>query len=537
MERLTPQAQVIEGMFCIIDKQGNEVDFRLNPSQRLYDLKRTHRDLIPKARQKGFSSLGIAYQTVDCLTKYGTRSVLISHEARSTQRLLDKARYYLEHVKGPKPELGRHSRNEFFFPKTESTYYIGTAGAKAFGRGDTITHLHISEYAWWESDALEKVAGLFQAVPLGGTIRIESTGNGRNNDFYYMCMNANDLGYGVHFRSWWEDPEYSLQASGPWEPRGFEHYFQDMQSAFGLTDDQLYWYWVKLLEFRLDLKFMQQEYPSTLEECFQATGGAVFPNIHRVVIPKWEWRRDQETGIRYERHSDHPQPNKTYILGGDPSGGTGNDNASLEVFSLEDLEQVAEFFNNGIDPVGFAYLMMRFGFFYNTAFLVPEANKHGAAVVPVLRKEYPTTRLYKRHIPRSGEIKYGFMTTENTKNAMVGSIIECLDMGLIIHSLQLEKELRGFEEDPDHPGKYEGHPDDCVIALGLACIGIFKYYHRRIQREIVVEHPAYNETYEGVNLMYYTYDEIFSKRDRPRRGFQPLPDRQSMLHRGGWGNA
>jgi hypothetical protein len=142
---MTPESRVIETLFKVQNKQGSLVDFALNPSQFAYDEVRTSHDLIPKARQKGFSTFRVAVQLAKCLGIEGTRAVLISHEAQATQRLLDKAQLMLKHIKGPPPILGRNSRNELYFPKTESTYYIGTAGARAFGRGDTITDLHISE--------------------------------------------------------------------------------------------------------------------------------------------------------------------------------------------------------------------------------------------------------------------------------------------------------------------------------------------------------------------------------------------------------
>lgn len=307
---LTPEAQAIESTFWILPKMGPKQRFVLNEAQKEYDSIRSSRDIITKCRQKGFSSVGIGYEVVDCLGKEGTRAVLISHEAKSTQRLLDKAAFYLKYMSIEHQvrdyetgdilssteiplnvDLGRHSRQEFYFPKTESTFYIGTAGARAFGRGDTITHLHISEYAWWESDALRQVSGLLQAVPLGGTIRYESTGNGRANDFYYICENAERLGYQLYFRPWWKDNEYELDPKPGWNPDGFEHYFQDMRLEYHLTESQLYWYWMKLLEFRTNLPTMQQEYPSRLDECFSATGGSVFPNMEYLKDERWIWER------------------------------------------------------------------------------------------------------------------------------------------------------------------------------------------------------------------------------------------------------
>jgi hypothetical protein len=506
-DQLTPEAQAIEALFYIQNKRGSSVPFTLNASQRAYDLQRTKRDIIAKARQKGFSSLGIAYQVIDCLGKEGTRAVLISHEAKATQRLLDRARYYLKHMNGPKPVLGRHSRNELYFPKTESSLYIGTAGAKAFGRGDTITHLHISEYAWWESDALKQVAGLFQAVPKDGTIRIESTGNGRTNDYYFMCQHAPELGYNLFFRAWWQDDEYTLTPKHKWQPEGFENYFQDMKTTYNLTEEQLYWYWVKLLEFRRDLKMMQQEYPSCLEECFQATGGSVFPNVQGKKHYYWTW--SVKHTHRMEHLSNHPARNRTYVIGADPSGGTGHDDAACQIICLETLEQVLEFAYNQIDPVDFGYLLCNLGFEYNDAFITCESNNHGIATHSILYKNYPLTKIYKRRIPtgRFGKPIYGYATTQNSKAGLVGAIHECMQLGLSVYGKKTINELQTFEETPE--GRLEGPSDNLVIALGLACIGYLKYerfknpLHEPIKKEPINPNDQ--------NYMYFTFDEIFNR--------------------------
>ena len=500
MQTLSKEAQVIQTLFSIPNKQGTSVPFKLNPAQIAYDQSRTKRDIITKARQKGFSSLGIAYQVVDCLGVEGTRAVLISHEASATQRLLDKARFYLEHMDGPAPILGRKSRNEYYFPKTESSLYIGTAGARAFGRGDTITNLHISEYAWWEHDGLKYVAGLMQAVPMTGSIRIESTGNGRVNDFFYMCQNHETLGYNRFFRSWWEDDEYSMTPPEEWDPQGFENYFQDLKTNYPITENQLYWYWMKLNEFRLDLRFMQQEYPSTYMECFQATGGDVFPDVKQAETNQWKWKMRE--GRRIEYLTGHPRKKHTYVLGADPSGGTGNDDAGVQILCMETLEQVFEFYSNTMDPVAFAYFIAELGKEYNEAFIIPEGNHHGIAVLAVLKKNYPRARIYKRHVPSKGIPKYGFMTTESTKPELVGLINELMDEGLALYGQKTVNEMLLFHETPE--GKLGGTEDDLVMSLGLACKGLRIYWRYRHE----VEQPVIEKPSLDRNYMYMTFEEI-----------------------------
>ena len=46
------------------------------------------------------------------------------------------------------------------------------------------------------------------------------------------------------------------------------------------------------------------------------------------------------------RWYDKIQPNKTYVVGLDPSAGVGQDHAAIEVFSLPDMKQVAEWSHN-----------------------------------------------------------------------------------------------------------------------------------------------------------------------------------------------
>ena len=501
---LSKEGKVIEALLNIQDKSGVTVPFQLNPSQVKYDQQKGLRNLIPKARQKGFSTYGVGDQLVNCLGTPGTRAVLISHEAGATQRLLDKAQFMLKYIKGPQPVLGRKSRNELYFPKMESTYYIGTAGARAFGRGDTITNLHMSEYAWWEGDGLRHVAGLMQAVPVTGRVTIESTGNGKGNDFYYMVKHAKELGYKVFFRSWWEDDEYSLNAPLDWEASNHEIFFEELRFKYPfLTENQLFWYYNKLLEFRGDKRLLMQEYPTTVDECFQATGHSMYEDIP--FQENKEYTTTIYDGRRVNFLQGHPVKDYTYILGADPSGGTSNDDAAIEGICLETLEQVCSFADNTTDPVEFSYLLASLGRRFNEAYLVPEANNHGAAVIPILRKEYNTQKIFKRNIPisKTGRIPYGFINNETSKKELYGASLEVIELGLTLYDEMTRKEL---EEVQEVDGKMGASSDNRWIALCLACVGVKKYYNRRK----VVEEVKPKPTFDGNFVI--RFEDIFKKK-------------------------
>ena len=247
---LSPEGLIIESMFRIPNKDGVDVDFVLNSAQKKLDSELTGRDLIPKARQEGISSYYLARYTAACMMYRNTRAVVISHDKESTQRLFARVRYYVDNLRGPKPVLSTVSKNEISFPKMGSTFWIGTAGTRQFGRGDTVTHLHCSEYAYWKSPQ-ELMTGLLQSVPASGEIGIESTGNGLN-DYHRRCMRAyqGSSHWKVHFFPWHTFLEYTVELDEAEEVYLSEHLNEDWEEPAlhkgGLTTGQLDWRRMKL---------------------------------------------------------------------------------------------------------------------------------------------------------------------------------------------------------------------------------------------------------------------------------------------------
>jgi hypothetical protein len=505
---LSNEARAIQQLFHIQNKEGVKVPFILTPAQQFLDEEETNRIIIAKARQKGFSSGIKGKFTIRCLGKDGTHAVIMSHEAGATQRHMDQVQYLLKHMKGPKPVFGRNSRGELYFPKTESTFYIGTAGSKAFGRGDWITDLHCSEYAWWE-DAIKHQAGVFQAVPRSGRIVLESTGNGRNNDFYYIWKHADDMGYKRLFYGFFMDDEYTLPVSN-WKPDcpKYNGYLLDLKHKHNLSDQTMAWYEAKFKELREDLKLMQQEYPSTPEECFQATGGALFL-VEEAYSSLWVTKRLMDYYVNLLE--GHPSSNYQYIIGCDPSGGTGNDDTSISIFCTQTGEQVLELFNPHINPIQCGRLLVDLGNLYNKAYIITEGNNHGAAVIPWLKENYDRQLIFKSKLPTaSSPAKYGWWNSNISKHVLVGLILEEIPQ-TIFYGKQTVDELNSFEETPE--GRLEGKSDNCVISTGLAMMGLKKYQYLRgthIPKPIAVK--------AKLNYMTYTLDEVLENIGKRKQG-------------------
>lgn len=475
---LSDEGFVIEHLLMIADKEGEDVPFVLNSAQRKLDESLSGRDLVPKARQEGISSYVLARLLVRCLRRRNTRAVVISHDQESTQRMLKKVTYYIEHIRSPAPVIKNMSANEVTFPKMDSMFYIGTAGSRKFGRGDTITNLHCSEYAYWPNPQ-ELMKGLLQAVPKTGEIAIESTGNGLN-DYYRRCKRAasGQSAWKLHFFPWHTFEEYTLDLSDAETELFMSSLQEDLEEvalSARLTPGQLAWRRMKLEELDYDLGAFKQEYPMTLDECFQMSSTSVF---HRVLYqPTDRWQSDP-----YDHHGwvleGHPSPEAHYVVGADVSGGVGQDSSVVEVICLETLEQVAEYSNDKIDPEAFASVVMEYGRRFNSAYLVPEANNHGILTVAVIDKMYPHNLIHRNMMKATGvEDKrlhgIGWRTSNRNKPLMIGRLRALLASELTIHSPILRTELSTFiEHENGKLAAADGCHDDTVIALACAAAGI-----------------------------------------------------------------
>jgi hypothetical protein len=261
--------QYIESLFEIVDKKSEKVPFIYNPIQKRIDksLKvdpnRKIINIIIKARKQGVSSLILGKFSARGLRFQYRRAVTVSHEGEATQRLFQRARFYIDNLPH-KPNLGTESKKELNYSDTQSTHYIGTAGAKSFGRGDDITELHVSELDWWENP--DMLTGLIEACLPGALIIIETTGNGYGSKTHQMVMKAlkGEADYNVIFIPWFESPEYSIEAPGDFEPSVSE---LNLMDKFNININQIYWRRCKIRDMDAPELF-PQEYPATIEEAF-----------------------------------------------------------------------------------------------------------------------------------------------------------------------------------------------------------------------------------------------------------------------------
>ena len=272
---------LIESTFSLVNKDSKKVPFIFNKSQDDYWGKITSRDIILKSRKQGFSTIRLARMVAQCAALDNQHCVVVSHEEKSTMRLLERARYFIENslVKLNVDITGAIIR----FPDKKSKIWIGTAGAKAFGRGDDITSYHLSEYAFWANPDL--ITGIEEGCVNDSEGCIESTANGWGTPYHKLWQRAEQKTaqrltqtggprfYAPHFYGWFWDDNCQVKCDKALEDLDEDE--RELRREFKLTDGQLLWRRLKINSMTDPDKFAQ-EYPATPEEAFLIARQMVF---------------------------------------------------------------------------------------------------------------------------------------------------------------------------------------------------------------------------------------------------------------------
>jgi len=208
---------IIESAFRVINKSKQNVPFIFNDLQSKMYEERTTRDDILKPGQIGFSTMILAIFTVKFLLVPNAWCVCISHEQEATKRLFEKVNFFLSNLPNwlkPFYHPTTDNRRNMVNSVMNSRFYIGTAGAMAFGRGDTIHYAHLSEISRWpESGTI--ATGIIRAVPLNDPntwIVKETTANGIGNfhQTEYQRAKNGQSKFTPHFFPWFEHKEYKI---------------------------------------------------------------------------------------------------------------------------------------------------------------------------------------------------------------------------------------------------------------------------------------------------------------------------------------
>ena len=165
---------------------------------------------------------------------------------------------------------------------------------------------------------------------------------------------------------------------------------------------------------------------------------------------------------------EKPETGFNYILGTDPSKGTGEHDACIQVLKILSIKpfktkQVAVFKDNNTDTHTFAYILHNLSTQYNNGYCMVENNGEGSAVIQTLWWEIENENLV---CEGSKESKLGIRATKKTKPIAVllmkklieDNCVELVDFDTI-------KQLTAFVDKGNNRFMGDGFPDDLVSAL------------------------------------------------------------------------
>ncbi len=282
---ITSQKWRLNNLYRIIDRNSNSIPFRLNAVQENVLDNIHNRNLILKARQLGMSTFAILYLMDSILFNFNLSGGIVSYSLEHAQHIFKRI---IGHALDTLPEefkdhvgIIQRSAREINFNNGSSLRVDTTL------RGGSYPLVLISEFgktcARNPQKAEEVITGTLQAVPLDGTVIIESTGEGNDGFFAQMVMDAHRRGndnilpleYHLFFYPWMDEPSYVLYDTDIRYDVSLTDYFNKIEKETGriISQPQRNWYAVqtKLLGDKI-----KQEFPSTVSEAFLASSDAFY---------------------------------------------------------------------------------------------------------------------------------------------------------------------------------------------------------------------------------------------------------------------
>ena len=524
----------IEKCLKIINKEGQLVPFKLNAGQIIVDnvikdleaRNKPVRLIILKARQMGISTYTEGYIFKKTVTQTYKSSSIIAHLDEASQNLYNMYKTFYENmpdVVKPMKKIMNSDMLQFANPSANeeevkrnpglnSKVTIKTAKNSKTGRSQTIHYLHASEVAFWE-DAKTLMTGLMQTIPNKGNtaVILESTANGIGGYFYDMWEKAmkGENAFTPIFLPWFIDPEYKIEFETEEERSAFisdveytyktdkgETIYTEEKELINmvkkdwnidLTYEQLKWRrWCIANNCNADIEHFQQEYPSTPEEAFIASGRPRF-NVSKLK----KYLKHTEEGITGNLHYNSigqvyfeenkngyvtiwnkPNSDKFYCIGGDVAEGLIDGDYSVGIVGNGEDMKVDAMFHGHIDPDLFGEELVKLAKYYNDAYIGVENNNHGLTTLKAIqRKDYYNIYFSKTYDQITDKLtqKIGWSTNAKTKPLMIDKLAEFIREGYIgIKSKLILRELLTYViDDKGQTNAQDGCHDDTVMALAI----------------------------------------------------------------------
>lgn len=381
-----------------------------------------------------------------------------------------------------------------------------------------------SELGEWENGE-DLVASLLETVPdeevmdKPSMMFLESTAKGRGNYFHkeFVAAVKGLNNFEPFFFPWWILDTYERDFDVPLgKTTEYEDFLIDLMKKGHTVAGQtihvdpahipakIHFYRRKSKNFESTPERLPQEYPSTWQEAFIASGKNVFNTLSLQEMEK-DAQPVEETeyyklipGELHEQYTlervpfepnekpedftykaplkiwVHPKPGHEYVIGGDVAEGLKRGDYSVaEVVDVSTMQTVARW-RGHIDPDKFGEIVGALGAYYNYALVGVEVNNHGLTTIQKLRDTF-YTNLYKRDKGYDEDFEeptsnLGWKTDVRTKRIMIDDLIKIVRerINKDLDTVFINEAFAFVRDDRGRMNAEEGEHDDTVMAKAIA---------------------------------------------------------------------
>ena len=509
--------------------------------------------VVLKSRQVGSTTLFFAIDMFYASEYGGLQGAFLIHEEKALDKLRAIIDVFIEtmpvkvRINGKwqkfRPEKVRHSRNLLWFANDSMFTYLiaGTQDrtSAGIGRSGASNFVHGTEVAFYGNpDDIKEFKSAVSSLYAHRLQIWESTANSYNH-FFDTCETAKrSPTMRFIFVGWWRNELFQFSTDN----QHFALYTPDNRLTklerqrckavkeaydFDISLQQIAWYRWKLEdEFDGDQQSMDQEFPWTPDDAFQATGskyfdGSVLTDCMRVaakdsrIVEGYRykigrrWDTIDVVGWADPRADlwiwEHASQFGYYVVACDPAYGSSDeaDHNAITVWRCyaECMVQVAEFCSPVFSTHQTAWVLAHLAGFYGAcdSRVILEINGPGKAVFSELKNVQDYLRemspkddvhglrnvlqhmrhyYYSRPDTMAGELAYHWITTEDRRRQMFAGLKSALELGRIIpRSLRMLQQMRRMVNDEgsvivgtgnNSDDKEGGGHDDLVVSAALA---------------------------------------------------------------------
>lgn len=393
--------------------------------------------VILSARQTGKSITSAAFILWFTIFQFDKTVGIASNKNKNAMEMIHRIRFAYENLPlWLKPGINVDGWNKHSVIFDNGSRILSDATSIDTFRGMSLSLLYLDEFAFVRPNVAEEFwTSVEPTLSTGGNCIMSSTPNGDNNIFAQV----------------WRGAQVNINGFFPievkWdEPPGRDQKYKDQTIA------------------KIGERKWLQEY-----ECHFLSSDALLvdslalinlTNIVKDIKPAFK--------IREVTFWKEPLPKHTYLVGVDPSTGSGKDFSVIEIYEFPSMEQIGEYRTNSMSSPAL-YQVLRNILLYlekkeaNIYFSV-ENNGVGEGVIALFESdEHPPTN--SEFVSESGKERKGFTTTAKSKMRACLSFKDMVEkLTIKIKSKILLQEVKEFVR---KHGSYEarrGSTDDCVAA-------------------------------------------------------------------------